>query len=249
MSTVKIEIEPPIGWLIFNRPEVKNAFNIEMWKTVPEKALELDKNEDVKIIIMRGEGNCFGAGADIKELLEYTEKGKAQEYAEAVKYCFSNLARVNKIMIAAIEKYALGGGCMVAASCDLRVAEKGAKIGIPLVKLGLAVEPLGIKRLIEIVGGSFAMEFLLTGDPIPEEKLLNSGLVNFLVEKGEVLDFSKKLAERLLDHGLYALKVTKMIYRQYLSGKADERFTRRAFASCMETTSFKERARKFLNKT
>ncbi|NPA15528.1 MAG: enoyl-CoA hydratase/isomerase family protein [Deferribacteres bacterium] len=249
MSTVRIEIEPPIGWLIFNRPEVRNAFNVEMWKTVPEKALELDKNDDVKIIIMRGEGNCFGAGADIKELLEYAEKGKAQEYAEAVKYCFSNLARINKIMIAAIERYALGGGCMVAASCDLRVAEKGAKIGIPLVKLGLAVEPLGIKRLIELVGGSFAMDFLLTGDPIPEEKLLVSGFVNFMVEKGEAVSFSKELARRLLDHGPYALKVTKMIYKQYLSGEADERFIRRAFASCMETSSFKERARRFINKT
>ncbi len=249
MEVVKTEITPPIGWIIFNRPKVKNAFNIDMWLAVPDKALELENRDDVKVIIMRGEGNCFGAGADIKELLNYAESGKAQEYAEAVKYCFSNLSKINKIMIAAIEGYALGGGCMVALSCDLRVCEKGAKVGIPLVKLGLAVEPLGIKRLIEVVGGGFAMEFLLTGDPIPEDKLIMSGMINFLVEKGEAVNFSKNLAERLLENGFYALKVTKMLYKQYLTGNVDERFARRSFASCMETKFFRERAEKFIKKT
>lgn len=143
---IKTIIEPPIGWIVFDRPDVLNAFDIEMWRSLPEIALDLDQNEDVKIIIMRGEGNVFGAGADIKELLEYTEKGIAQEYADAVNYCFDGLSKVKKIMIAAIERYALGGGCMVALSCDLRVAGENAKIGIPLVKLGLAVEPLGIKK-------------------------------------------------------------------------------------------------------
>lgn len=249
MAKVLTKVEPPIGWLIFNRPEVLNAFDVEMWRKVPEAALELDENNDVEIIIMRGEGNVFGAGADIKELLEYTKKGIAQEYADAVNYCFSGLAKVRKVIIAAVERYALGGGCMVALSCDLRVAGQGAKIGIPLVKLGLAVEPLGIKRLMEIAGSGFAAEFLLTGDVIPMDKLINSGVVNFVVPDEKVVEFSKELALRLLKNGKYALRTTKRIMKEFVSGKPDYDFLHTAFASCMNTEEFVQRAEGFINKS
>ncbi len=243
------KIEPPIGWIVFNRPEAMNAFDIEMWRLLPERALELDRDPQIEVIIMRGEGGVFGAGADIKELLDYAERGESQKYAEAVNYCFSGLARVEKVMIAAVEKYALGGGCMVALSCDLRVAGKGAKIGIPLVKLGLAVEPLGIKRLFDVAGAGFASEFLLMGDVIPKEKLMASGIVNFFVEDERVVDFSKELALKLLENGRYALKITKSILKQYTLGSPDDRFLAKAFASCMDTDEFKERARRFCKRT
>jgi len=246
---VKTVIEPPIGWIVFNRPEVRNAFNVEMWHLTAEAALELDRNEEVKVIIMRGEGHVFGAGADIRELLEYAETNRAQLYAEAVNYCFRNLAEVQKIMIAAIEGYALGGGCMVALSCDLRVCEEDAKVGIPLVKLGLAVEPLGIKRLIETAGVGFAAEFLLTGDPIPAEKLTASGIINFLVKRGEAVNFSRNLALKILENGYFSLLMTKKIMKEWLSGNPDYTLLNRAFASCMERDEFKERARRFIRKS
>ncbi len=248
MAKILKEIDLPIGWIIFNRAEALNAFDYEMWMGLPEVALELDRHPEVDVIIMRGNGGVFGAGADIKELLTYAEKGRSQEYADAVHYCFENLAKVEKIMIAAIEKYALGGGCMIALSCDLRVAGKGAKIGIPLVKLGLAVEPLGIKRLLDVAGLGYAAEFLLTGDVIPEDKLKASGIVNFFVEDEKVLDFSKELALKLLENGKYALRMSKAILKQFAQGTSDEAFLKRAFASCMDTEDFKERARKFAKK-
>ncbi len=248
MDEIRVEVSPPVGWIVFNRPEVMNAFNMNMWKGLPQVAASLDEHPDVKVIIMRGEGGVFGAGADIRELLEYTEEGRAQEYADAVNFCFSGLSRVEKPMIAAIERYALGGGCMVALSCDLRVAGNSAKIGIPLVKLGLAVEPLGIKRLFDVAGYGFAAEFLLTGDVIPREKLAASGLVNIFVEDDRVVDAARELAERLAENSNYALRKAKSILKQFASGKTDPEFLRRAFASCMETEEFRERARRFLNK-
>ncbi len=248
MSKIVAHKEPPIGWVIFNRPEVLNAFDFDMWRELPEVVSRLDRDPDVEIIIMRGEGGVFGAGADIKEMLDYVKSGISQTYAEAVNRCFRGLSRTEKITIAAVERYALGGGCMIALACDLRVVGKGAKVGIPLVKLGLAVEPLGIKRLLEVCGTSFALEFLLTGEPIPMEKLIYSGIANFVVEDHQVVQFSKELALKLLDNGHFALKTTKRIVKEFTKGEPDWKLLNRAFASCMDTQDFVERAERFIKK-
>ncbi|MGB9668532.1 MAG: enoyl-CoA hydratase/isomerase family protein [Thermosulfidibacteraceae bacterium] len=249
MKNVKIEISNGIGWVLFNRPESRNAFNYSTWLEVGDKVKIVDENPDVDVIILRGIGGSFSSGADIKEMLEFSQKGKSLEYQKAVNYCFTRLINVKKPTISLIEGYALGGGIMVALTTDIRIAEENAKIGIPLVKLGLVVEPLGIKRLVEVVGLGFATEFLMTGDVIPKEKLISSGVINYFIPREEIEHFTLNLVEKLRrENSLEAVIQTKRILREIGNENPKEPLLNTIFAQMMEKTSFKERAQKFINK-
>lgn len=219
-----------------------------MWIEIGNRISELESS-DVDVIVLRGSNGVFSSGADIKEMLEFAESGRAQEYQNAVNYCFKMLDKTNKITISLIEGYALGGGIMVALMTDIRIAEENAKIGIPLVKLGLAVEPYGIKRLIETAGIGFAKEFLMTGDIIPKEKLLASCLVNYIVKSEEIETFTINMITKLLkENGIEAIKKTKTIIKEFLNNNPCEAFLEKVFATLMESEEFKERAKKFILK-
>ncbi len=243
--------EGPLGWVVFNRPQVKNAFDLEMWREVPAAVIEAARDPDIRVILLRGEGGHFGAGADIRELLDYAgDPLLAQTYAGTVNRCFSDIGKVEKPIIALVEGYALGGGAMVATACDLRVVSKKAVVGIPLPRLGLAVEPLGIKRLIETVGLAWASKFLLTADPIPMKELKASGWASVTTNEGDMGKETIALARRIMQNSPMAIKMTKRIIGQWLipSHLRDTKILREAFSRCMLGDEFKEGARAFLEK-
>ncbi len=249
--TVITKVEPPLGWVIFNRPQVKNAFNLRMWEEVPAAIARIAQDPQVGTIILRGEGGNFGAGADIKELLEYSQDPLlAQAYAQKVNLCFSTMGQVEKPMMALVEGYTLGGGAMVATACDLRVVSERATVGIPLPRLGLAVEPLGIKRLMETVGLSWASKFLLTADPIPQEELKLSGWASSVVPHEELEEEARNLAERILKNSPTAIQMTKRIIHEWLKSPLErkEKTLDAAFARCMLGEEFQEGARAFIEK-
>ena len=250
-TTVLTRLEPPLGWVIFNRPQVKNAFNLQMWEEVPKAILQVAQTEGIRVIFLKGEGGHFGAGADIKELLEYAQDPLlARAYADKVNFCFSTMGQVEVPLIALVEGYTLGGGAMVATACDLRVVSKKATVGIPLPRLGLAVEPLGIKRLIETVGLSWATKFLLTADPIPLEELQLSGWASSLVDQESLEKKARELAARILKNSPTAIQMTKRIIHRWLRSplEGEDKILEEAFARCMLGEEFQEGARAFIEK-
>ncbi len=250
-TTVVTRLDPPFGWVIFNRPQVRNAFNLQMWEEVPRAVDKVAREPGIRIIFLKGEGGNFGAGADIKELLEYAQDPSlAQAYAHKVNFCFSTMVQVEVPLIALVEGYTLGGGAMVATACDLRVVSKTATVGIPLPRLGLAVEPLGIKRLVETVGLSWASKFLLTADPIPLEELHLSGWASCLVDQKDLKKEAMNLAKRILKNSPTAIQMTKRIIHRWLKSPLEghDPILEEAFARCMLGEEFQEGARAFIEK-
>jgi enoyl-CoA hydratase/carnithine racemase len=240
-----------VGWVVFNRPETKNAFNLAMWESVPRVIAELADESVVRVIFLRGVGGHFGAGADIKELLRYAQDSAlAKSYAEKVRHCFSVMAETEKPLVALVEGYALGGGAMVATACDLRVVAKGASVGIPLPKLGLVVEPIGIKRLMDTVGLAWASKFLLTGDIIPEKELIGSGWASLMAEPSQIETVARSLADRIMRNSPVAIQMTKRVIQQWLTPSIhrDPAVLENAFSTCMAGEDFKEGATAFIEK-
>ncbi len=246
---VKTRIEKQVAHLSFNRPQVKNAFNLALWKALPKTLLQLSEDPQVRVIVLRGEGGHFGAGADIKEMMEYSSSlQKADLYSATVHQCFLTMSQLSVPLIAAIEGYALGGGFMVALSCDIRVATKNAVLGIPLPRLGLSVEWMGIARLVETVGAGYAREFLLTADPIPVDRLKDAGMLNSVVEEDNLMDEVESFAQRIIKNSPHAISMTRAVLNEVSSPSPNMDFLNRSFGSCLVHREFQEGAKAFIEK-
>ncbi len=167
---------------------------------------ELDERDDLTVGIITGAGGTFSSGMDLKAFLA----------GENVRVEGKGLAGLTeapprKPLIAAVEGWALAGGCEVALACDLIVAARDAKFGIPEVKRGLVAGAGGLIRLPRRIPAGIAMELALTGDPLPAEDAHRLGLVNSLTEPGEALDGARKLAARIAVNGPLAVAVTKQV--------------------------------------
>ncbi len=246
---LKVEQKDQVAIVTFNRPEVKNAFDLALWKALPTTLTRLCESDRVRAIVLRGEGGNFGAGADIRELMEYRQSTrKAQTYSDAVHRCFLTMSQLPVPLVAAVKGYALGGGFMVALSCDIRVAADNAVLGIPLPRLGLAVEWLGIARLVETVGSGYAREFLLTADPVPLERLEKAGFLNAVVTPEKVMETALAYAERTKKNSPNALRITRAILNELASPAPNVAFLNSTFGSCLFHEEFVEGASAFLEK-
>lgn len=195
-----------VAIITVNRPKVLNALN---WKTMEELGdvfLSVKADADLGAAILTGAGDkAFIAGADIGELAVQTPiPGKeAIEKGQAVLNIIENLP---KPAIAAVNGYALGGGCEIAMACHIRIASRNAKFGQPEVKLGIMPGYGGTQRLARLVGKGKAMEIILTGEMIDAEEALSIGLVNKVVESQELLPAAEALARTILKRGPLAVR-------------------------------------------
>ncbi len=246
---IKTQLKDQLAIVTFNRPEVKNAFNLALWKALPRTLTALSENPEIRAVVLKGEGGHFGAGADIKELVEYSSSiEKANNYSEAVHRCFLTMSQLPIPLIAAIEGYALGGGFMVALSCDIRVATEKAVLGIPLPRLGLAVEWLGIAKLVETVGAGYAREFLLTADPIPLERLERAGMINAIVKEEELMETAFSFAKRIMKNSPNAIRMTRAVLNELSSTAPNIAFLNSVFGACLFHKDFSEGATAFIEK-
>lgn len=206
MSAVLTEFADGVAVITINRPEAKNAVNLEVSEGIAAAIDELESRDDLTIGILTGAGGTFCAGMDLKafargEQVSLPDRG------------FGGLTEAppSKPLIAAVEGWALAGGCELALSADLVVAAENSKFGIPEVKRGLVAGGGGLLRLPERIPYSIAMELALTGDILPAERAHDLGLVNALTEPGAALDGAIELAERIAANGPLAVATTKRI--------------------------------------
>jgi enoyl-CoA hydratase len=248
MSFVTLETKGSIGVLTMNRPEALNALNEQVLRDLAA----LDQaaaQEDLLVLILTGAGRSFVAGADIAQMKDLSpmEAKKFGLYGNGV---FLKLENFPKPVIAAVNGFALGGGCELAMSCDIRVASEKAKFGQPEVGLGITPGFGGTQRLARIVGASNAMELILTAKTISAAQAQEMGLVSHVYPPEELMDKAMELAQAIAANAQVAVRESKAAIRRGLqtdmaTGTA---FEAEAFALCFSTEDQKDAMTAFVNK-
>ena len=203
--------EDGIATVTINRPQVRNAMNYEMLQLLPRVMADLEQDESVRVIVLRGAGEeAFAAGADISEFKERRSTPElAQHYNEVSEQAMASIEAVKKPTIAMIYGYAMGGGCQTIAVCDLRIAADTAKFGIPAAKLGLAIGLGYARRLTQLVGPAYAKEILFTARTYPAQEALQMGLVNKVVPAAELAETTYALARDMLKNAPLSIQSAK----------------------------------------
>lgn len=243
-----VERSEPICWVKFNRPPV-NALNTEMVLEIERAFDELANDNNTSVIILTGQGKAFVAGADINEMSDFSALD-ARRFAYIGHRCLAKIANSEKVVIAAINGFALGGGCELALACDIRIMVEGAKIGQPEVNLGLIPGFGGTQRLARLVGPGIAKELILTGDNIDAAEALRIGLVNRVVKPEELIGVVTDLAAKIAAKGPAAIRLAKSCINRGLDTDLTTgcAYEIEAFGLCFATGEPAEGTRAFLEK-
>ena len=203
---VLTEVADGVGVLTLNRPEARNAVDLATTEALAAALDEFDARDDVAVLVLTGAGGTFCAGMDLKAFA----RGERPRI-EGRGFAGLTEAPPVKPLIAAVEGWALAGGCELALSADLIVAARDARFGIPEVKRGLFAAGGGVLRLAKALPYQRAMEMALTGDPLPAEEAHRFGLVNVLTEPGGALAGARELAARITVNGPLAVRASKQL--------------------------------------
>jgi len=204
-----VERDGRIAVLTINRPEVRNALDPATWDELSRAVRELEADREVGALIITGAGDkAFAAGADIRSLRERT---MLEVLAYSAQEILNQLEQLSKPVIAAINGYALGGGCELAMACDIRVAAETARLGLPELNLGIIPGAGGTQRLARLVGLGRAKELILTGEIIDAAEAERIGLVNKVVPADRLMDAAREVAEKILSKGPVAVAMAKRV--------------------------------------
>ena len=209
MNNLLLEVENGIALLTINRPKALNALNSETLAELNACLAELENNDDVKVVILTGSGEkSFVAGADISEMVNATP-AEGRKMGLLAREAFGRLEHMPQVTIAAVNGFALGGGCEISMSCDIRVASDNAKFAQPECGLGILPGFGGTQRLPRLVGKGRAKELIFTCDMISADEAFRMGLANHVVPQAELIDYCKAMAGRIMKNGPYAVALAK----------------------------------------
>lgn len=208
-KTLKFEKKDNIGILTINRPDKLNAISNELTSELRSLLEELEKDENLRVLIITGAGEkAFVAGADIKELKD-RDAQIGRRVSRERQEIFARIENLPYPVIAAVNGYALGGGLELALACNIRLCSENAQFGAPEVKLGIIPGDGGTQRLPRLVGLGRAMEMILTGDFIDAQEAYRIGLVNKVLSAEELMDKTMELAQRIASRPPLAIRYAK----------------------------------------
>jgi enoyl-CoA hydratase len=246
---VKYEEETDIAILTINRPRALNALNSQVLDEI-DKVLESIDTEKIRVLIITGEGQrSFVAGADIAEMSTLT-KVQGAEFSKKGNDVFRKIETFPIPVIAAINGYALGGGCELAMSCDIRICSENAIFGQPEVGLGITPGFGGTQRLARLVGLGMAKQMIFTAQNIRSDEAYRIGLVNAVHPKEELLNEAKKLATTIAKNGANAIKNSKKAINDGYHMEIDKaiQIEEQLFGECFQSDEQVERMKNFLEK-
>ena len=239
-----------IGYVTVNRPEKLNALNRKTMDELHDCFQEIERDDEVRAVILTGAGEkAFVGGADINELAVQTPV-EGKEMSVRGQKVLDLIEHLGKPVIAAVNGYALGGGCELALACTLRVASENARLGQPEVKLGLIPGYAGTQRLPRLVGRGRALEMLLSGEPVSAAEAYRIGLVNQVAPAQDLIAAAEKLAQKILANAPLAVKFALEAVNHGLEmTQAEGQFLEaNLFGLCCSTADMKEGTRAFLEK-
>ena len=252
MAYVNLLVERQDGVMVvtINRPKVLNALNAQTLIELSEVIEEAGREDEVRVVVLTGAGDrSFVAGADINELAVQSPVG-GREHARRGQTIFDRIEHLGKPVIAAVNGFALGGGCELAMACTMRLAADTARFGQPEINLGLIPGYGGTQRLPRLVGRGRALELLLAGDPISADDAFRIGLVNRVVAAAELMNEARALAAKLAAKPAvatrYILEAVSGGLEMSLSDAADYEAT--LFGLVSTTDDMREGTRAFLEK-
>ena len=236
-----------VAVITLNRPERRNALNLDIKARIADAVLALEADTSVRVIVLTGAGGCFIAGTDIAEM---EPMGPAQHQALATDRMFTVLRHCPKILIAAVEGYALGGGCETALCCDMIVAGESARFGQPEIRVGVMPGAGGTQRLLRTIGKYRTMKLALTGEALTATEAFQAGLLSEIVPDGSALDRALALASTVAAMPQLAVHAIKDVVQlgQDVPLETALALERKAFIQLFDTSDQKEGMRAFLEK-
>ena len=243
--------DPRLGWIVFDHPERRNAISVEMWRQIPLAVEALAADPDVRVVILRGEGEAaFVAGADISEFGDKRSGESATDYDVDGGRAFAALAGLDKPLIAMVRGYCVGGGVAIALCADLRYAADDAVFAIPAAQLGVGYPMSGIEMLQSLVGPSRAKEIFFTARRYAAPEALAIGLVNEVVPAALLLGHVREIAQRIAGNAPLTIASVKRIVSE-LAKPGEQRDLggiHASIAACFESEDYREGVSAFLEK-
>ncbi|MBB6218449.1 enoyl-CoA hydratase [Anaerosolibacter carboniphilus] len=248
-KTLKVLKEERVAVVRLNRPEALNALNSETLIELDDVIEELATDPDVDVIVLTGEGKAFVAGADIGEMRGLTAE-EGRKFGILGQKIFRKLELLEKPTIAAINGFALGGGCELAMSCDIRLASEKAKFGQPEVGLGITPGFSGTQRLARLIGVSKAKEWIFTGDVYDANEAARVGLVNKVVHHEALMEEALEMSRKIASKAQLAVRYAKIAINRGIEADIDTGVQIEAdlFGLCFATQDQKEGMTAFLEK-
>lgn len=213
---IQTEMSGSAGFLTINRPESHNAMSKEMWDGLVPALYEL-QNWGAHVVVIRGTGNAFCAGADLNELNQIADEESANAQWFSIKYALDELKAFALPTVAMINGSCMGGGCLLAMACDLRYAVKTARFSIPVAKLGIVLDDANILRLMSLVGPSVASEMLYTGVSISATEAEMVGLINRALDAEDLPLYVNEICNAIYENGRASIFETKCSIARILS--------------------------------
>ena len=247
-KTLLTSLDQGIFTITINRSDKMNALNREVMHDLNEVINEVEKNPEVRAVILTGAGQkAFVAGADISEFLGLSSS-EGVNLARTGQNIFFKFENCSKPIVAAVNGFALGGGCELAMACHFRIASDNAKFGQPEVNLGLIPGYGGTQRLVQLIGKGRAMELLMTGNMIDAQQALQYGLVNYVVPQEELLSKTKSILEQIIKKAPLAISRCITAANAVFGPENGYDTEIEAFGQCFDTEDMKEGAAAFLEK-
>jgi enoyl-CoA hydratase/carnithine racemase len=244
--------ENGIGWMIFNQPEKHNAVSYSMWVAIPKIMAAFEADPEVRVIVMRGAGEkAFVSGADISEFEEKRGSEEAvKTYNAAGDLASEVISGASKPVIAMIQGLCVGGGVALALNADIRICGANSYFAVPAARLGLGYRYSGLKRLVDLVGPSYAKEIFFTAGRFTADEARMMGLVNRVVAPEEVEKATLEMASRIAENAPLTIKAAKMAANAAAMDRADRDIDAidAAVAACFASEDYIEGRRAFMEK-
>jgi enoyl-CoA hydratase len=249
-NTILVEKNNAFAKVTIDRPKKLNALNSETIHELSDAIEALEKDEDVKVIILTGSGEkAFVAGADISEFAHFSIDEGGSLARKGQEMLFNFIENLSKPVIAAVNGFALGGGLELAMACHFRIASDNAKMGLPEVSLGVIPGYGGTQRLPQLVGKGKAMELIMTAGMISAEDALSCGLVNHVTTQEALLPLVEKIASKIMRNSSVAISgAIKAVNANFEDGTNGFDVEINEFGNCFGTEDFKEGTTAFLEK-
>ncbi len=247
-----LEKDGALGWIIFNQPEKRNAVSQEMWQAMAEYVEDVEKDDAIRVVILRGAGGHFVSGADISQFKDRRRNAADEaEYRRISGRGSDALAHLQKPLLAMIEGVCIGGGVGIAITTDLRIAADDARFGIPAARLGLGYHYKGMDKLMHLIGPAYTKEFFFTArTDFTAQEALRMGLVNQVVPKAELESFTREYAKKIAGNAPLTIKSAKNTVEQLLkpAGERDLALLDKLMADCFNSEDYQEGVKAFSEK-